>query len=440
MVKQAWLSYLIFIGLSMTGIAGQIQFREIAGQSGLHFILRNSATPEKHYIETMPGGVAAFDYDGDGLTDIFFTNGAAFPSLRKESATLRNRLFRNEGNMNFRDVTAAAGVGGEGYSMGAASADYDNDGNIDLFVAGVASNILYRNTGTGRFEDVTAKSGIQSGPWAVAGGWFDYDKDGWLDLFVVQYVEWSLDKDRFCGDAARGVRAYCHPRYFKEVSNKLYRNRHDGTFDDVSERTGIARFRGRGMAVAFADYDSDGYMDVLVTNDYAPNFLFRNRGDGTFEEEALTAAIAMRDDGRLLSNMGADFRDFDNDGLPDIAVTALNGQTFPLFRNLGKGAFEDATQTRKVARVSLSRSGWSIAFADFDNDGWKDLFASCSHVNDLIDRFEALTIARRMPCSLTGTGFSRMFQPAPEWIVLRRECIAARRSLTSITMANSMLS
>ncbi len=367
----------------------RIQFREIASAAGLKFTVRNSATPEKHYIETMPGGVAAFDYDGDGKTDVFFTNGAAIPSLKKESAEYHNRLFRNEGGMKFRDVTGEAGLAGEGYSIGAAAADYDNDGHIDLFVAGVNRNILYHNSGHGSFEDVTAKAGIQSGVWAVAGGWFDYDNDGWLDLFVVNYVEWSLDRDRFCGDPNRNLRAYCHPRYYAELSNKLYRNRRDGTFEDVSERAGISRFGGKGMGIAFADYDQDGNVDVLVTNDYLPNFLFRNRGDGTFEEKALPAGVALRDDGAFISNMGADFRDYNNDGLPDAAIVALNGQTFPLFRNMGKGSFRDATLSSGLARLSVQHGGWSPAFVDLDNDGWKDLFVACSHVNDVIERMEA---------------------------------------------------
>jgi enediyne biosynthesis protein E4 len=377
------------VSVLLAASTAPIQFREVGERAGLQFTLRNSATPEKHYIETTPGGVAAFDYDGDGKIDIFFANAAAIPSLKKESAEYSNRLFRNEGAMKFRDVTASAGLAGEGYSIGAAAADYDNDGDVDLFVVGVNRNILYCNLGNGRFEDITARSLIRSAKWAVAGGWFDYDRDGWLDLFVVNYVQWSLDRDRFCGDPSRNLRTYCHPRYFGELSNTLYRNRRDGTFEDVSDRSGIARFGGKGMGVAFADYDQDGNMDVLVTNDYLPNFLFRNRNDGTFEDVALAVGVAMRDDGAAISNMGADFRDFDNDGLPDISIVALNGQTFPLFRNVGKGAFDDATLASGVARLSVRRGGWSPALFDFNNDGWKDLFVSCSHVNDVIERMEA---------------------------------------------------
>ncbi len=250
-----------------------IRFREIAAGAGLDFVLHNNPTPRKHLIETMPGGVAAFDYNGDGLTDIFFTNGASLPSLEKDSPQFHNRLYRNDGGMRFIDVTKEAGVSGAGYSMGCAAGDYDNDGHADLFVAGVYRNILYHNLGNGRFEDATEEAGIKSDKWSVAAGWFDYDNDGWLDLFVVNYAKWTPDYDRFCGDRERNLRVYCHPKYFEGLSNTLYRNRRDGTFEDVTEKAGIARHIGRGMSVAFADYDDDGFMDAFVTNDNLPNFL-----------------------------------------------------------------------------------------------------------------------------------------------------------------------
>lgn len=340
-------------------------------------------------IETMAGGVAAFDYNGDGLTDIFFTNGAVIPSLRKESPKYWNRLYRNNGGMKFTDATEEAGVAGDGYSMGAAAADYDNDGKADLFVAGVYKNILYRNLGNGKFQDVTAKSGIKSDRWSVAAGWFDYDNDGLLDLFVVNYAKWTPSFDQYCGDATRNLRVYCHPKYFEPIANQLYRNRGDGTFEDVSEKAGIAQFSGRGMSVTFADYDGDGFADIFVTNDNLANFLFHNRGNGTFEEVGLTAGVALLDHGRPVASMGADFRDYDNDGLPDIAVTALTGDTFPLFRNIGKGAFQDATYSSQMGPQSIRWSGWGNGLFDFNNDGAKDLFTANSHVNDKIDLVEA---------------------------------------------------
>jgi hypothetical protein len=366
-----------------------IHFREIAHSAGLDFVLQNNPTPRKHMIETMPGGVAAFDYNNDRLTDIFFTNGASIPSLEKDSPKFFNRLYRNDGGMRFTDVTAEAGVAGAGYSMGAAAADYNNDGHTDLFVAGVYRNILYRNQGNGKFEDVTEAAGIKSDKWSVAAGWFDYDNDGWLDLFVVNYAHWTTDFDRYCGERDRNLRVYCHPKYFEGLPNTLYRNRRDGTFEDVSVKSGIAAHIGRGMSVAFADYDNDGLMDIFVTNDNMPNFLFRNQGDGTFKEIALEAGVALTNNGLPVASMGADFRDYDNDGLPDLNITALAGETFPLFKNLGKGLFQDATHQSRLATLTNTRSGWSNGFFDFNNDGWKDLFTANSDVNDLIDLFQS---------------------------------------------------
>lgn len=366
-----------------------IHFANIAGPAGLNFRVENNPTPEKHLIETMTGGVAAFDYNGDGLTDIFFTNGAALPSLQKESPKYSNRLYRNDGNLRFTDVTQEAGVNGEGYSMGAAAGDYDNDGHVDLFVAGVNRNILYHNLGNGRFEDVTEKAGIASGKWAVGGGWFDYNNDGLLDLWVVNYAQWSIANNRFCGDAARHLRVYCHPMYFEGLTNTLYRNRGDGTFEDVTEKAGLAKYQGRGMGVAFADYDGDGFLDVCVTNDNQPNFFFHNRGDGTFEEVGVTVGVALLNAGEAVSSMGVDFRDYDNDGLPDIFVTDLNGETFPLFHNLGGGLFEDATFRSRLAVLSASRGGWGNGMFDFNNDGWKDLFTANSHADDNVEQFSS---------------------------------------------------
>src|SRR5690349_8337178 len=301
--------------------AAKIRFKNVAAAAGLHFMLENGPTASKHLIETMPGGVAAFDYDGDGLTDLYFTNGAAIPSLKKEAPKYWNRLYRNLGQMKFQDVTEKAGVAGAGYSMGAAAADYDNDGHVDLFVAGVQNNILYRNRGDGTFEDVTGKAGIRSDEWSIGAAWFDYDNDGFLDLLVVNYVKWAPDFNVFCGDPHRGVRSYCHPRFFDGTANTLYHNQRDGSFKDVSRESGIAPHIGKGMAAAIGDYDQDGFPDIYVTNDKMPNFLFHNLGNGKFQEVALEAGGAMLDSGAEISNMGADFRDYNNDGLPDIAVT-----------------------------------------------------------------------------------------------------------------------
>lgn len=368
-----------------------IRFRNVASAAGIDFVLENSATREKQVIETMVGGVAAFDYDGDGRTDIFFTNGASLPALEKNASKYTNRLYRNLGGMKFKDVTADAGLAGAGYCNGAAAADYDNDGHVDLFVAGARGNHLYRNLGNGKFEDVTERAGIKSGAWAITGGWFDYDNDGRLDLFVANYLKWSPEDPPYCGDPARKIRSYCHPRFYEGQPSALYHNRGDGTFEDVSASSGIAAHIGKAMSVSFADYDGDGLMDIFVANDKMPNFLFHNLGNGKFEEVALEAGVALAEDGREVSGMGSDFRDYDNDGLPDIVFTALAGETFPLFRNTPKTGFRDWGRRSGLAALSVRRSGWGLGLFDLNNDGWKDLFTANAHVNDTVEKFEATT-------------------------------------------------
>ena len=375
-----------------------VRFRNAAAAAGLRFTHSNSAAGSKYFVDSAPGGIAVFDYNDDGRPDIFFTNGAETPSLQKTSPAYSNRLFRNDGNMRFTDVTDAAGVRGVGYAMGAAAADYDNDGHVDLFVAGVRQNQLLRNRGDGRFEDVTKQSGIASGEWAVAGGWFDYDNDGRLDLLVVNYVQWSVEANRSCGDDARGVQIYCDPRVFKGLPNRLYRNKGDGTFEDVSAKAGLLAHVGKGMSAAFADFNHDGRLDVFVTNDTVPNFLFRNNGDGTFTEDALMTGVSVTGSGRPISSMGVDAQDYDNDGWPDIHMTALAGETFPLFRNDTHGAFIEETQASGLGRLTVKRSGWCSLIADMNNDGWKDIFTANSHVNARIGDFEA--IAFKQPNSL----------------------------------------
>ncbi len=374
---------------------GPIRFRAVPQAGGLAFTLQNSPTEKKHLPETMAGGVAAFDFDGDGLTDIFLTNGAAMPSLVKDGELHWNRLFRNLGQLRFRDVTAEAGLAGTGYSIAAAAADFDNDSHTDLFVTGVRRNILYRNRGDGTFEDVTARAGISSAEWSVGAAWVDFDNDGLLDLFVVNYVRWTPEFDQFCGDAGRNIRVYCHPRLFEGTANRLYRNLGGGRFLDVSESSGLAGFKGKGMGVAVADYDGDGYPDLFVTNDKVPNFLFHNMRNGRFEEVAFEAGVALPDSGTEMSAMGTDFRDIDNDGRPDVALTALSGETFPLFLNRGGGRFSDAGISSHMAALSRVYSGWGIGIFDFDNDGLKDVFSANSHVNDRVADFEAAAYRQR---------------------------------------------
>lgn len=362
-----------------------IRFEDVSGKAGLSFRLRNGAEGKFHQIELMAGGVAAFDYDGDGCTDLFFANGAPIPSLHKSGPEFWNRLYRNLCDGTFVDVTEKSGLAGHGYSIAAAAADYDNDGRVDLFVAGVHGNTLYRNRGGGVFEDVTGRAGIVADPWSVSAGWFDYDNDGWLDLFVSNYVAWDAASEPECGEPA--ARFYCHPNKYPGLPNRLYHNNHDGTFTDVSARSGISRHIGKGMGVAFADFDGDGFTDVFVANDSVRNFLFRNRGDGTFEESGIEAGVAFRDDGAPIAGMGVDFRDFDNDGKPDLVVSGMINDGFLLFRNLGaRKLFENAGQRSGLLTGTRQMTGWSLGMYDFDNDGWRDLFFAASHFPAL-DRY-----------------------------------------------------
>ena len=405
---------LMVLGPDLDGQSA-IRFRDVSEASGLDFTLEHNPTPRKHLIEAMAGGVAAFDADGDGFSDIFFTNGAAIPSLEKDSPKYWNRMYRNDGGMRFTDVTEAMGLQGRGYCTGAAAADYDNDAFVDLFVACFNGGILYKNIAGEAFEDATAQAGLRTGGWPISGTWLDYDRDGHLDLFVVNYLQWSTAFDTYCGDPREGGRSYCDPTLFDGLPNRLFRNRGDGTFQDVSVSSGISESVGKGMSAATADYDGDGFPDIFVTNDKEPNFLFRNRDDGTFEETALFAGVALQDHGKAVSGMGVDFRDYDNDGFPDIIFTALAGESYPLFRNSDQASFRDVTFRSELSRLTHAISGWGVGLVDFDNDGWKDMFTANSHVNDTVGHFSSARYELRNTVfanagdgtfqSVTGSGF-----------------------------------
>ncbi len=351
------------------------------------FTLDSCETPERHAPETMAGGVAVFDYNNDGHLDIFFTNGADIRTLKKTSQKYSNRLFANDGAGHFTDVTEKAGLAGSGYDTGIAIGDYDNDGYQDIFVGGVYRNTLYHNNGDGTFTDVTAKAGLNKpdpeyGPlWSVGGAWVDVNNDGLLDLVVVNYLSWNIDKEPACYGA--GHRDYCHPRMYGKLPNQIYLNNGDGTFTDISAQSGIRAHPGKGMGIGVADYDLDGRMDLFIANDKMYNSLFHALPGNKFEEVAFDANVALRENAELISGMGVDFRDLDNDGYPDICVVALDDETFPIFRNTGKGEFVDVTERSNMARLSNSMSGYSPIIADFDNDGWKDIFVSRGHVQSL---------------------------------------------------------
>ena len=361
-----------------------IQFQDAAPRAGINFTLQNGATGRFYQPELMLGGVAAFDYNNDGCMDIFFTNGGELPSGVKTGPQYSNRLYRNNCNGTFTDVTEQAGLAGGGYDMGVAAADYDNDGFVDLFVSGLKKNTLYRNRGNGTFEDVTEKSGLAKpdakyGPmWSVSAGWFDYDNDGYLDLFVSSYVAWAPEKDHCWVEG--GAPFYCHPRVYQALPNRLFHNNHNGTFTDVSVSSGIAQSLGKAMGVAFGDFNGDGLPDIFVSNDSVPNFLFENLGNGKFREVALEKGVAYAFHGNAIAGMGADFRDFDDDGFEDIALDGMYFDSFPVYRNLGPPKFfSDETENSGLAAATHELTAWGMGMFDFDNDGHKDLFYAASH-------------------------------------------------------------
>jgi hypothetical protein len=363
----------------------QIRFEDRQERSGVTFILNNGATTDMPVVESIVGGVALLDFDNDGYLDIFFTNGASVPGLTKDNPGYFNRLYRNNHDGTFTDVTSQAGVAGDGYSVGVAVGDFDNDGWPDLYVTGVNRNILYHNNRDGTFTDVTARAGVSGilpdgrKPWSVAAAWLDYDNDGRLDLFVSNYLKWSPGNSKVCGSAQK--RVSCSPTLYDGEPNMLFHNNGDGTFTDVSASTGIAQQIGKGMGVAVADYDEDGWTDIFVANDKERNFLFKNRRGKGFDEVGVESFTAFTDNGIPVSSMGVDFRDVDNNGRPSIFVTALGGETFPFFRNEGTGTFSVDTFPSGIGFPSLIMSGWGNGIFDFDNDGYKDLFTANSHVS-----------------------------------------------------------
>jgi hypothetical protein len=361
-----------------------IAFEDATARAGIDFTLHNGATGRFYQPEIMLGGIAAFDYNNDGCMDLFVTNGATLPAQAKTGEAFRNRLYRNNCDMTFTDVTDKAGLGGHGYSMGVAAADFDNDGFTDLFVTGLRQNTLYRNRGDGTFEDITRKAGLDRndskyGPmWSVSAGWFDYDNDGFLDLFVTHYVLWNALTESGC--RLNGTPYYCHPKDYRGLPNQLFHNNRDGTFTDVSESAGIRASVGKGMGVAFGDFDGDGLTDVFVANDSTPNFLFQNLGGGKFKEVGVESGAAYNAPGNAVAGMGADFRDYNNDGLDDIALDAMYWDGFTLLRNHGRpNFFSDETMASGLVRATRDQTGWGMGLYDFDNDGCKDLFYATSH-------------------------------------------------------------
>lgn len=402
-----------------------VTFTDVSAQAAFFFKHAASPTSIKYLPETMSGGVAVFDYDNDGRLDLFFTNGAEITDPmspkgkmpEKNGDKFWNRLYRQMSDGTFQDVTEKAGVKGEGYGFGAAVGDYDRDGFQDLFVTRLGGATLYRNNGDGSFSDVTKKTGVNVEGWATSAGFFDYDNDGRLDLFVARYVEWDFEKGAiFCGDTRPGYRAYCHPDNFQPSTNILFHQKPDGTFENASEKSGVAQAKGKALGVAFADFDDDGRTDVFVANDNMEQQLFRNNGDGTFDNTALPAGVAYDEKGRRFAGMGIDAADFDGDGRQDVIITALSNETYPLYRNLGDLVFDYVTQSAGVAQITILGAGWGIKFIDIDNDGRRDIAVAQSHVLDTIEKTTTFLKYKQTPLLMRNTekGFQNVSFAAGE--------------------------
>jgi len=366
------------------------KFVDITQQSHIDFLAQASHTDKKYLIETMGSGVALFDYDNDGRLDIFFVNGAPLSDPtpkgtipQKTSPKYWNRLYHQKPDGTFEDVTEKAGLEGINYDMGVAVGDYDNDGYDDLYVTGLGGNHLYHNNGNGTFRDVTQSSGTGGSGWSTSATWVDLDNDGLLDLVVLRYLKWDFD-DIWCGEHTPGHRSYCHPDVFEPIAPLVYHNDGHGHFTEVAAKIGLDR-PGKGLGVSIGDFDGDGKVDVAIANDSMVEYLYRNKGDGTFEETGMPAEIAVDGDGRTYAGMGIDLQDFDNDSLPDLIITNLANQKYALYRNNGDGSFSYDSYVSGIGGMTLLHSGWGIKFLDYDNDGRKDLLIAQGHDLDTVE-------------------------------------------------------
>jgi hypothetical protein len=389
---------------------GPVQFVNAAAGAGVSFRHENGASSEKYMPETMAGGALIFDYDNDGRPDLLFINGGSFADKRI-AAGARHRLYHNAGGWKFTDVTESSGIRTSGFGMGACSADYDNDGWTDLYITAVGPDKLYRNTGKGTFTDVSTSAGAGADLWSTSCAFGDIDNDGDVDLYVTRYVDFAADNNKYC-TLLENVRSYCHPNVYKGVPDVLYRNNGDGTFTDITREAGITK-AGNGLGVVFGDYDDDGWIDIYVANDTSPNFLFRNKGKGIFEDVGVWAGVAMGMDGKPLAGMGTDMGDIDGDGRLDIFVTNLDGQTHSVYKNLGKGLFADVTFQSGVGEATLPFVGFGTAFLDYDNDGDLDLSVANGDVIDNVKRLRDNTSYEQLNLLLQNDGAGKFASVGP---------------------------
>jgi enediyne biosynthesis protein E4 len=403
---SVWTSYLLAALVSAMPLRAEqvncpIQLRDVTRETGITFIHTDGSSGQRYIVETVAGGLALFDYNGDGLNDIYFLNGRPLPGNKAPPS--RNALYRNEGNWRFTDVTDQAGVGGTGYGLGVCIGDYDNDNDPDIYVNNFGPNVLYRNNGNGTFTDVTAKAGLSLDNHVGAGASFlDMDADGDLDLFVANYVAFSYETHRI--SFMNGLPAYVGPLHYPPSSNLLYRNNGNGTFTDVSVSSGIAAFLGTGMGVISADYDKDGDTDIFVGNDLRPNSLFQNDGTGRFKEVAALVGLAYDGLGNVHGTMGVECADWNNDGWLDFYTTAYHRQVAPLYQNVKGAYFDDVSRQTGAGSGSYSTVTWGTGLVDFDNDGSRDIFIACGHLIDNVDQFDDTTSYRARNILLRNTG------------------------------------
>jgi enediyne biosynthesis protein E4 len=375
---------------SAPGAVTQPKFTDITDAVGVHFEHMAPHTSKKYLIETMGSGLALFDYDNDGRLDLFVVNGADIhdPSAagtvpQKTGPRYWNRLYHQKADGTFEDVTAKAGLQGVGYGMGVAVGDYDNDGYEDLFVTAYGGNRLYHNNADGTFTDITEQAGVKGSGWSTSAAWVDLDGDGLLDLVVLRYMQWDFN-DPWCGERKEGYRSFCHPDQFQPIAPLVYHNEGNGHFSEVAKQVGMSQ-PGKGLGIAIGDFNGDGHIDVFMANDSVPEFLYQNKGDGTFEDVALMSQAALDADGHTYAGMGVDFADYDNDGWPDLVVSDLAYQMYALYHNSGDGTFNYVTETSGLGSISRFHSGWGLRFIDYDNDGWKDLLIGQAHVLDTVE-------------------------------------------------------